>query len=759
MPLDRAAFIGNFVDETRENIRRVDDGILRLKKDLENEEELNAVLRALHTIKGSSRMLKFLAMEQVAHGMENLFKGIREQRYTLSAGIIQLVFLGSGLLRQGIDLILAHGADAVEPDRYLTACERAYANEPFAEDLESLREMQQKGAGESAAPPPPGDHTEGASRGKGGHGGDAGNAAPPRDTPIRDTGTPDTTYETIRVRLSHVAEIIETLNTVIIKHFQFKQIQEELATAEQEVSSFLVAVRSLQARDSAPVISQGRDVLKGVQTLRKSFIDQMAVLEQNSYKLQEQVMRVSMLPLDLIMGELPRMVEETAGMIGKEVDFTISGTDILMDKAVLEKLNDPVLHLVRNAVDHGIEMPDVRKGAGKSAEGKISVACTAEGGNIIIRISDDGQGIDHERVRQRAVERGLVTEGDSRDMGEAEILSFIFMPGFSTRETVTDLSGRGVGLDIVRYNIDKVKGKVSVRSTPGSGSEFVLAVPLSLATVSGFFVLAGGEKFLIPSSFVHKIVRLAPEERVVYYNKEGFHLDGQIIPLYSLAALIGRKPKNTGTHLYVVVVESLGDRIGVVVDAVLQHAGLISKAVPRNLQKMRLIQGIVFDESYRIINILFVPELISRFKRIKSIDLLGGVAGEKADAPVVLVVDDSLNTREIEKSILELEGFEVITAADGIEGLERLRERRFDLIISDIEMPRMDGITMIENVRKDPGYRTTPIVVITSHNEAEVVQRARTAGANAHIVKSDFDRASLVEITSRLLGTLSGGNQ
>ena len=759
MPLDRSAFVGNFVDETRDNIRRIDDGVIKLKKDPENEEELNAVLRALHTIKGSSRMLKFRAIEQIAHGSENVFKGIRERRYTLSAAVMQLIFAGNNLLRSGIERILAAGSDEVDFARFGAACERAYANEPYAEELDSLI----KGS------TPAGTLVDEAAGGDGA--GAAEETTVASSAPLAAGGTPGAgpskietgggsgAYESIRVKLSNVAQIIETLNTVIIKQFQFKQIQEELGRVERECADYLAASRKrvFGAKDrvlneeSAAFISDGQALFKSIQNLRKTFVDQMAVLEQNSYKLQEQVMKLSMLPLDLILGELPRMVAETSTMIGKEIDYRSVGSEILMDKAILEKLNDPIIHLVRNAVDHGVETPEQRREAGKDPTGTITVSCTSEGGNIIIRIRDDGRGIDYQQIKRRALERGLVSETDVNELGENEILSFIFMPGFSTKDAVTELSGRGVGLDIVRFNIDKVKGKISVSSTPGEGTAFTIAVPLSLATVAGFFVSAGGEKFLIPSNFVQKVVRLSQEEKVVYYNKEGFKLENHIVPIYSLAALIGRRPQNRGSHLYVVVVESMGDRIGIVVDAVLQHAGLIYKPVPRNMQKMRLIQGIVFDESYRIINILFVPELIGRFKRIKAIDLIGGVAGEAPRAKVVLVVDDSLNTREIEKSILELEGYQVVTAQDGIDGLERTKEHRFDLIISDIDMPRMDGITMIENLRKDPLYRTTPVIVVTSYSDPAIVKRAREAGADAHIVKSDFDRAGLVETMAQLI--------
>lgn len=739
MALDRAAFIGNFVDETKENLRRIDDGVIRLKKDPENEEELSTVLRALHTIKGSSRMLKFNTMEQIAHGTENIFKGIREQRYTLETALMRLVLFGNDLLRKGIASILKNGDDAVNTSSFLLACEHAYANEPFMEDLEILKQETEKSPSVELV-----NSVEevGKSEQKG-----------------TSQGTLPTTdgmeYESIRVKLSSVTRIIETLNSVIIKQFQFKQIQDDLAALEQSFLAFWTAARKhdLELRrknDSSPMVDEfGQDFQKSIQKLRKKFIDQMAVLEQNSYGLQEQVMKLSMLPFDLILGELPRMVAETSASLGKEIDFSVNGANILMDKAILEKLNDPLLHLVRNSIDHGIESPTDREAAGKPKTGRISVFCSSEGGNIIIRITDDGKGIDYDKVKKRAIELGLLKETDT--LNENEMFSYIFQSGFSTREQVSALSGRGIGLDIVKHNIDKIKGKISVKSSRGKGTEFILTVPLSLATVSGFFIMAGGEKFLIPSNFVRKIVRLSTSEKVSYYNKEGFKLDDQIIPLYSLVSLINRESSNKSMYQYIVVVESMGDSVGIIVDAVLQHADLIYKPVPRNIQRLKLIQGIVFDESYHIINILFVPELITRFKHMKSIERMTNIGKESERRKIALVVDDSMNTREIEKSILELEGFDVVSAVDGIDGLERLRENRFDIILSDIEMPRMDGITMIENIRKDVSHAGVPIVVVTSYSDSETARRIREAGADAQIVKGDFDRNSLLNIINHLI--------
>jgi len=705
MALERSAFIRNYLDETRENVRRVDDLVVRLKKNPQGTQHLNDLLRALHTIKGSSRMLKFHTLERVAHATETVFKGILEDRYKITPALLQLAFAGTGVVRTGIERISSAGDDEIEVDHYLTACEQAASGEPFAEQLEQLR----------------------------------GGAAVDRDAAQETARTGG--YETIRIKLSDVESITETLNSVIIKQFQLKQFQETLEAVQEGVG------RELRGRPD----EAAADLLKGIQALRKDFAEQIVGLEQHSYQLQEQIMQLSMLPLELILGELPRMVTETATMLEKEIDFTVTGMDKLMDKAILEKLNDPIIHIVRNAVDHGIESPAERTAAGKLAEGTIAVTCNAEGGNMIVRVTDDGRGLDREMILSQAIERGIVDTEEAQDLTDTQIFGYIFLPGFSTAREVSDLSGRGVGLDIVKTNVDGVKGKVTVQSVPGEGTEFILAVPLSLATVTGFFVVSGQEKFLIPSNFVYKIVRLHHEETIQYYQKEAFRLEKEIIPIYTLSSLLGRRSEPRGDHSYVIVVESLGERIGMIVDEVLQHVGLIYKPVPPNLRRLRPVQGIVFDENYRIINILFVPELMSRFKRIKSIDLVTEELSKNPQAQVVLVVDDSRNTRDIEQSILELEGYSVLTAADGIEGLETLKATRVDLVVTDINMPRMDGLTMIENLRKDASFGTVPVIVVTSESDPGVTEAARAAGANAHITKTEFDRSNLSELVHDLL--------
>jgi len=727
--INREAFIGNYLEETLENIKAVETGILGMKKDPENEEILNGVLRALHTIKGSSRMLKFLGMEQIAHGMENLFKGLKEQRYPLSPPFIQVVFMGCDLLKEGAGQIRISKQDLPPLESYMAVTERIYANEPY--ELDALRESlsSRPGSGKTAAAA----------------GEEPAETGP--DTPLP-SGEEHSEYETIRVKLSSIDQILQTMNQIVIKQFQFKKIQEDLGLAGVHFQEKMTELKS--HKETAGLYKEFQELQKGINNIRKSFSDQIGVIERNTYELQAQLMRLTMLPLELIFGTIPRMVEEVSSLLHKDVSCKMTGLDVLLDKTILEKLHDPIIHIVRNSLDHGLETPEERRAKGKTPQANLLISCVSEGGNIIIRIIDDGKGIDHEKIKRQALERGMVSREQMDELSESDIYGFLFTPGFSTKGEVTDLSGRGVGLDIVRHNIHKVKGKITIKSTLDAGTEFILSLPLSLATVSGFFVRSGGYKTLIPSNFVDKIVRLSVKDKLTYYNKEAFKMGDQIIPLYPLFSLMGTPPPPKTDFLYVVVLESVGEKIGVIVDSILQHVQLIYKPLPRNLQKLKLIQGIVFDETYSIINILFVPELIKAFKNIKSMDFLRGKIADQKAARKVLIVDDSLNTREIEKSILELEDFQVFTAVDGIDGLDKLKEQTVNLIITDIEMPRMDGITMIENIRKEQRYQSLPIIVVSSHVEESYRKKVMSAGASAYIIKSEFDRNSLAGIARRL---------
>ncbi|MDC7124990.1 MAG: response regulator, partial [Spirochaetales bacterium] len=464
---------------------------------------------------------------------------------------------------------------------------------------------------------------------------------------------------------------------------------------------------------------------------------------------------LQMLPLNLVLDPLKKMVEETSLLLKKEIDFEISGSGILLDKTILESINDPIIHLIRNAVDHGIELPEERRAAGKPTQGKISIQCTSESGRINIRIEDDGRGLNYDKIRQKALDIYPELVEDIQKMDHGELSGFLFQSGFTTTTNVTSLSGRGVGLDIVKTNIEKIKGKITISSKAGEGTKFDMSLPLSLATVDGFFVMSQGKKFLIPTAFVKEILIIKREDVISAVNKNVIRLRDMIIPVYPLAALLEKEESVPSDKMSVVVVESLGDIIGITVDSVVQFSSLIYKPLPGRLAKLKVIQGIIFDENFEIINILFIPELISRFKGIRNIEFKERYSPEDKQYKQILIVDDSLSTREIEKSILEVADFNVSLAVDGIDALDKIKEQYFHLIITDIQMPRMDGITLIENIRRQEKYKDTPVIVVSSEDQDTLEQQVDAAGGNAIINKNDFDRGSLLEKVKEFIGSAS----
>ncbi len=739
MAISRDKFIENYLDELKENIELVDSGILILKKEPDNENELSKLLRALHTIKGSSRVLKFNHIEKIVHGLENVFKEIKEKKFEISRPLIGLVFITTDYVRAGAEKIKASKTDELPIDNLLGVFEKVCAGEPYALDglkLEPVSQLEQDVDAVQAS-----DDTK---------------VSPPSGK-IESQET-ISEHATVRIKLSKTDKMTKLLNNLIIKQFQLRRENDVLNALEKNFRELMVMKVSENGKSGGKhpdYVKKENDFLKYLQQLRKDFGLDLAQLEVNTFELQEEILSLRMLPLQLILGSLPKMVEETAISLDKEIDFGVSGADVMIDKIILEKLHDPLIHLVRNAIDHGIEMPEERKKKGKSKVGRIDIACYLESGNIIVKIKDDGKGLDYDIIREKALRLNPVQEEEIRAMDTTGLNAYLFASGFSTREQVQELSGRGVGLDIVRFNIENIKGKIDLKSEKDKGTEFILTLPLSLATIEGFFISTANEKFLIPSTFVKEVIMISKEHQLNLADKRAIKLRNKIIPIYELSAVLKKEAQTTNAKKkFVLVVESVGNMIGITVDSIIQYASLIYKPLPPGLNKLKLIQGIVFDESYNITNILFIPEVINRFNKIRSVSVKRRAAEQQdAEKMHILVVDDSYSTREIERSILELENYHVETAVDGVEGLEKLGTQQFDLIITDIKMPRMDGLAFVDNLRENPAYAHTPIIVVSSVEDPEVKQQFVSRGVRSQIIKSDFERGNLVAEVNKLLGT------
>ena len=604
MAIDRTEFLENFLNETHENIEALGDTIIFLRKNPDDSDKLAELLRILHSIKGSARMMKFQTIEKIAHGLEDIFKGVRDQRYKTGKPLIQLVLSSISYLERASEAIKSGGSDEIPIKALLEIYSKAMEGLPFS--LDQLKRDGEQPQREADLP------------------------AAAKTADVRD-------YDTIRIKIHRVDEIIKHLNTLIIQQFQFKKENENMLELENSIRENRNRIHNLSERFPELKTLEDEIILqhKLVQKIQKGYSEGMVQLEHSSFELQEQILGLRMLPLELVIGPLKTMIEETALAMNKEINLETSGTDLLLDKTILEQINDPIIHIIRNSIDHGIEPAGERSAAGKPSIGNISIRCSSESGRIILRIADDGGGLDYEAVRERALALFPDMEEEIREMDEHGLSSFLFKSGFTTRTRITNMSGRGVGLDIVKTNIENIKGKITLSSEKGVGTVFTLSLPLSLATVDGFFVSSQQERFLIPAVFVREILIIKRDEIIPVLNRNVIRVREQIIPVYPLAALLDTDRISNPEKLSVVVVESLGDIIGIIVDSVIQFASLIYKPLPGNLVRLKAIQGIVFDENFDIINILYIPELINRFKGIRNIEFrkrfFGGREGVQAD--------------------------------------------------------------------------------------------------------------------------------
>jgi two-component system chemotaxis sensor kinase CheA len=460
-----------------------------------------------------------------------------------------------------------------------------------------------------------------------------------------------------------------------------------------------------------------------------------------------------MLPLSVILERFPRMVEETATSLGKDVYLSISGDSVRVDSTVLAKLSDPLLHLVRNAVDHGIETPEQRKKAGKSGKAVIRIDCRTEGSRISVEVSDNGAGLDYAAIKAKAMALWPENEADIREMGAEDLAPFLFRPGFTTKSTSSTISGRGVGLDIVKVNVESARGQVHLRSKPGEGSTFTLLLPVSASTMDGMFVLCSGQKYFIPASAISRTMLVDALSVFRIRDKEMFNLEGVNIPLVELSAGLeldqtGRKSEN----LPVLLVRGPAETIGVVVDRILGYDSLVYQSLPQGLRRNPLVQGVVFNTSFSIIPILNMWAVLEKLRSVRIMDTHKRFTKEdKQEQISILVVDDSVSTREIEISMLELEGYAVTGAVDGVDALLKIRSSRFDLVVSDLNMPRMDGLKLLENIRSDETLASMPVIFVTTVDEGESRKKAEDLGVNKYILKSTFKQDNLISAIRELV--------
>ena len=684
----------SFVEETSELLEQSKKDVIQLKNTQNDESTLQNLLRNLHTIKGNSRMLGFLTIEKLSHALEDIYKSVKDGQVKNSDRLVKLVFAVADKIQECVKSIKKKGTDENDIDLYLQYCDKLAAGELIDVEL-LLAEINKQGESDLED-----DDEE-----------DGGNVSD---------------IQSIRIKISRINEIITAFDTMITREFHLKHQLDELQKYEEQTGNHELS------------------------KIRKQFESDIYALETSIFSVQEQVFDLRMLPISIVLKPLENTIALESMNLGKKVNCVIPSSDIAVDKVILEELSDILMHLIRNALDHGIESPKERKAAGKSETGTITISCVRETKNIELKISDDGRGLDYEKIRNKALSLYPERTDEITNMEDRELSQFLFQSGFSTKEKVTELSGRGVGLDVVWSNVEKIKGRIKIESEAGKGTSFILYLPLSLSTLQGLFVYSNQDKYLIPSQHIVDIIYRKKSEYITLQNQSYLKLSDQLIPCFSLSSLFtDQKGVVYQDADSILIAEYMEQRIGIIVDQVQQYVSLVVKPLPAAFKNFSILQGIVFDEHYDIVPILHVPDILKKFKSLRGYDIKKYEAATKKRTIRILAVDDSETTRTIERSILESADFSVDTAVDGIDALEKAKAKQYDLVMTDKDMPRMTGLVLLDNLRRMEQYANVPVVVVSADQSPKTLEEFKALGANAIISKADFER-------SRLIGTIKG---
>ncbi|MCA1908066.1 MAG: hybrid sensor histidine kinase/response regulator [Magnetospirillum sp.] len=693
MALDVKRFVARFVEEARDHLRRLEEGLAQLAvAGVSDAEAVNALFRSAHTVKGSSRMLKLVAITDTAHKVEDVLGALRDGSLAPSPELCRL-------LQRGVDAMAAQVDQVAE------------TGTPSDPDPQLLAALAQAVSGEAAASPPPPQSAA------------ASTDASPAEVKLK-------TAETVRVQLSKLDELIKLMGEVVSSHARLRQRLVDLRGFERAGDSLGGRLQGF-ARD-----------------LRDDVFTQELLMDE----LHKKALIMRMLPLSIVFEPAARMIRDLGRSLGKDVQCVTAGADIELDRQLIDRLSDPIVHLLRNGVDHGLEPQAARQAAGKPGHGTLRLSARQDGGFVVVEVADDGGGLPVDFIRDKAIKKGLLTAEQAAAMTETEIIDLIFLPGFSTSSIITDVSGRGVGMDVVkRVVVDELQGSIAVESRPGQGTTFLLRLPLSLAVMRVLLVQAGGQSFGFTAQYVAHLLDVPPERVITVAERKAVIIDNEFVPVVPLAELVGLNaapPKRAGCLLVVIKVRN--EKLALMVDQLLDERDMVIKPLPEHLRGLPLVSGMVMTGRNDLVSVLQASTLLDAARRQR------GVAGPSeavSGARVrVLVVDDSLNTREIEKDVLEAHGYQVTLAEDGLDGLAKARSSEFDAVLTDVEMPNMDGFTLTAALRKEEAYAHVPIIIITSREKEEDKRRGIQVGADAYIVKGDFDQSNLVDTLKSLLG-------
>ena len=737
--------------------------------------EVAALMRSAHSIKGAARVVGLESVIKLAHLLEDCFVAAQQGKLTLVSEPIDILLhsvdmlttiaqiVKSGNYQQLIQLhqeteALTAALNSILSGEMVLPTMSPPVNQPLPEELPPPTPLppaitSTPTAVESISPSPliSHDNTE-------------SNSLAVKKKPLADTD------RTVKVTATKIERLMGLAGEIVVStrwlspfadsilalkksHIELARILEQFQeTWEQQ---------TLTEQNFFPWLKKAQAKTKECKLFLAEKLNQLDVFishtTTHSDHLYHEMIGVRMRPFaDGIQG-YPRMIRDLARELGKKVHFEVRGKATEVDQDIQEKLEAPLNHLLRNALDHGIELPKERLAVGKAETGHLRLEIGHRSGMLMITVTDDGQGIDLEQLRQKIAQKKLASEEMINQLTEAELMNFLFLPGFSTLEQVTEISGRGVGLDVVHNMVHEVGGVVRAVSTPGKGTSFHLELPITLSVVRTFLVAIAGEPFAFPLARIERCLKLPKVEIERVEDRQYFRFGNTNIALVDIHDVLDKTQSiNQQDELAVVVISDRLNAYGLVVDKFLGECDLVVRPLDSRLGKVANISAAAIMLDGSPVLIFDVDDLVRSIdnllicKRLRKVDELSEPSPSRRKR--VLVVDDSITVREMERKILENQGYEVEVAVDGIEGWNAIRIEHFDLLVSDVDMPRMNGIDLISHIRQHEELKSLPIIIISYKDSKEHRLQGLEAGANYYLTKSSFEDNSFIEAIVDLIG-------
>lgn len=729
----RKALIAKFRGITRERIASIAEMLTMLDGNGGDDETIAGLMREIHTIKGEAKIMGFALMSHVAHRTEDLLLSVKQKGFALSLDEGELIFAGLDLLGVLVE------AEKEPPQELAERGARFAAN--VTAQLEAPSEEPESPSEDVAAEPAP----------KG--------APAPRERDVGRAAAPQSLDESfVRVDSSTLVSLTNRTGELLRRQEQTDRVLSDLARLVRDLSSELGVLQGtdLNVHFEADGSSlRGTGSLTTLMALAKELGATLGVAREEAFEsrlqigeLQETVRRMRMCPVRTLFAPYPRAIRELAREMGKRVRVTLDDAVVHVDKQIVDRLADPLLHLVRNSVDHGIEPPEERRAAGKEPQATVTLSARQVGGRVEIAIADDGRGISVEQVRARAASLGLLSKGAELDREEA--LGLIFAAGFSTRAEATDISGRGVGLDVVKRAVEELGGTIRVVSELGQGARFILDVPISVALTRALVVESSAGFFALPSTGVVSAATVPAASVVAAGSGRAIQLDDELIPLISLEEVLGYQRRDIAKDLHVVVVAGANHDLAVEVQGFVGERQVIKRALDPFLQGLQLLNGTAILEAGNHCFFLNTSALMRKAPRASAVARAPAEVVQRRRRSI-LVVDDSEITRDVIVSTLRRLGYDPLEAVDGKDAQDKMAHALPDLLLTDLDMPVLDGIGLIHAVRADARTSDLPIVVLSTRGSNEDKQRAMAAGANAYLVKATFREQEMAECLQMLL--------